>query len=130
MQIHVVKPGDSLYTIATTYNTTTQALTDANELDAPDKLVVGQALVIPIIGQYYFTQPGDSLFSVAQKFGISYQELARVNAIPPGNIIPVGFRLYIPPAPKRPITTNAYVEPTGSTVSDTLKNSARKQLHI
>lgn len=126
MQIHVVKPGDSLYTIATTYNTTTQALTDANELDAPDKLVVGQALVIPIIGQYYFTQPGDSLFSVAQKFGISYQELARVNAIPPGNIIPVGFRLYIPPTPKRPITTNAYVEPTGSTVSDTLENSTAK----
>ncbi|MYL41393.1 LysM peptidoglycan-binding domain-containing protein [Virgibacillus salexigens] len=126
MQIHVVTSGESLYGIANTYNTTTQALIDANELDAPNNLVVGQALVIPIIGQFYFVQPGDSLYSIAQQFGISYQELAQINNFPPGNILPVGFRLYIPPVSKSPITTNAYIEPTGGTVSETLENAATK----
>ncbi|API92282.1 MULTISPECIES: glycoside hydrolase family 18 protein [Virgibacillus] len=126
MQIHVVTAGDTLFEIATTYSTSTQAIINANELDAPNNLVVGQALVIPIIGQFYFVQPGDSLFSIAQQFGISYEMLAQINRIPPGNVLPVGFRLYIPPAPKVPITTNAYIEPTGDTVSETLKNSARK----
>ncbi|CDQ37812.1 MULTISPECIES: glycoside hydrolase family 18 protein [Virgibacillus] len=126
MQIHVITSGESLYGIANTYNTTTQALIDANELDAPNNLVVGQALVIPIIGQFYFVQPGDSLYSIAQQFGISYQELAQINNFPPGNILPVGFRLYIPPVSKSPITTNAYIEPTGGTVSETLENAATK----
>ncbi|NBJ70884.1 MULTISPECIES: glycoside hydrolase family 18 protein [Clostridia] len=126
MQIHVVTAGDTLFEIATTYSTSTQAIINANELDAPNNLVVGQALVIPIIGQFYFVQPGDSLFSIAQQFGISYERLAQINRIPPGNVLPVGFRLYIPPAPKVPITTNAYIEPTGDTVSETLKNSAQK----
>ncbi len=126
MQIHVVSPGESLYGITNTYNTTTQALIDANELDAPNNLVVGQALVIPIVGQFYFVQPGDSLFSIAQQFVMSYQELAQINGISPGNVLPVGFRLYIPPGPKSPITSNAYIEPMGDSVSDTLENAAMK----
>ncbi|WP_121641157.1 glycoside hydrolase family 18 protein [Virgibacillus sp. Bac330] len=126
MQIHVVSAGDTLFQIASTYRTSTQAIIDANELDAPNNLVIGQALVIPIIGQFYFAQPGDSLFSIAQQFNIPLETLAQINGISPGNIIPVGFQLYIPPAPKTPITTNAYIEPSGDTVSETLKNSARK----
>ncbi len=118
--------GDTLFQIASTYRTSTQAIIDANELDAPNNLVIGQALVIPIIGQFYFAQPGDSLFSIAQQFNIPLETLAQINGISPGNIIPVGFQLYIPPAPKTPITTNAYIEPSGDTVSETLKNSARK----
>ena len=44
-------------------------------------LVVGQALVIPIIGSFYWVQSGDSLFSIVRKFGIPYQELARLIGI-------------------------------------------------
>ncbi|MEN2766756.1 glycoside hydrolase family 18 protein [Ornithinibacillus xuwenensis] len=126
MQIHVVSSGDSLYTIASTYGTTTDALINANELEAPNNLVVGQALVIPIVGQFYFVQPGDSLYSIAQRFNISYQELARVNSIPVNGPLTVGLRLYIPPGPKPEIIANAYVEPIGGSVSQELENSARK----
>jgi spore germination protein len=126
MQIHVVAQGDSLFSIAGTYGTTVDAISNANELDAPNQLVVGQALVIPIVGSFYFVQPGDSLFSIAARFGMSYQELARINNIPVNSPLNVGLRLYIPPRPKRDIISNAYIEPIGGTVSEALENAARK----
>ncbi|SDK23823.1 LysM peptidoglycan-binding domain-containing protein [Sediminibacillus albus] len=126
MQIHVIAPGESLYSIANTYGATVEALEAANELDAPGQLVVGQALVVPIEGNFYFVQPGDSLYAIGQKFGISFQELARINNINPESSLPVGFRLYIPPKEKSRIEVNAYVEPYGETVSETLINSAEK----
>src|SRR5699024_10845745 len=84
------------------------------------------ALVIPIIGHFYIVQQGDSLYSIAQQFGLSYQQLAQINNIPVGNTLQVGVRLYIPAGPKSEITVNAYVEPYGDEVSETLINSATK----
>ncbi|HEX6593293.1 MAG TPA: glycoside hydrolase family 18 protein [Bacillota bacterium] len=126
MQIHVVKEGETITTIANAFGTTVNALIDANELDAPNELVIGQALVIPIIGQFYFVQPGDSLYSIAQRFGLSYEELARINNISINQTLPVGFRLYIPQREKRPIVSNAYIEPLGESVSPALINAATK----
>ncbi|WP_404456926.1 glycosyl hydrolase family 18 protein [Oceanobacillus kapialis] len=126
MQIHVVEQGQTLYEIANTYSTSIAAITEANELDAPNNLVVGQALVIPIIGRFYFVQPGDSLFSIAQRFNTTPEELAQINQFPIGNVLPVGFRLYIPQQPQRSIQSAAYIEPMGDTVSQTLETAARK----
>src|SRR5690625_6714609 len=67
MQIHVVKRGDTLFKIANTYGTTINQLTQANELNASNQLVIGQTLVIPIVGQFYFVQVGDSLYSIDRK---------------------------------------------------------------
>lgn len=125
MQIHVVQPGQSIYSIARTYNSTVGAITGANQLPNPNRLVVGQALVIPIIGSFYQVKPGDSLYSIARQFGISYQTLARVNGISPARPLSVGFRLYIPPRPKRSAEINAYAEPIGGRVSPVLEQSAR-----
>ncbi|GAA5416593.1 cortical fragment-lytic enzyme [Paraliobacillus ryukyuensis] len=126
MQIHVVQTGDSLYSIANTYGTTYQALVDANELDNPNQLVVGQSLVIPIIGQFYYVQPGDTLYSIAQSFGLDYQRLATINNIDPNGTLSVGLRLYIPQLPQPTIESNAYIEPLGGSVSETLVNAAKK----
>ncbi len=126
MQIHVVQEGQSIYSIAQTYNTTVQDIVTTNEIQNPNQLVVGQALVIPIIGSFYWVQPGDSLYSIANKFGINYRTLARVNNISPDQPLPIGLRLYIPPQLKRNAEVNAYVEPTGGTVSPYLEQSARE----
>src|SRR5690606_28487707 len=99
--------------------------TEANELETPN-LVVGQALVIPIVGQYYFVQPGDTLFTIGRQFNISTEELARINNIQLNMVLPVGFRLYIPPRPKSSITSFGYIEPIGDTVSPVLENAAEK----
>ncbi|HLR02610.1 MAG TPA: glycoside hydrolase family 18 protein [Virgibacillus sp.] len=126
MQIYVVSPGDTLYHIANTYETTIDRLIAANELDAPDNLVVGQALVIPIEGEFYIIQQGDSLYKIAEMFDISVEELARINNLTIGVVLPIGLKLYIPEEPRPPITSNAYIEPTGDTVSETLINAATK----
>lgn len=124
VQIHVVQDGDTLFTIANLYDTTVSIIFEANELKT-EQLVIGQALVIPINGQYYFTQEGDSLFSIAERFQLSVDILARVNRINLNETLPVSLRLYIPPLPKQPITSFGYIEPFGESVSMILENTAR-----
>ncbi|HLR73455.1 MAG TPA: LysM peptidoglycan-binding domain-containing protein, partial [Pseudogracilibacillus sp.] len=123
MQIHVVQNGDTLFSIANMYDTTVSAVYEANELST-EQLVIGQALVIPINGQYYFVQAGDSLFSIATRFLVSVDVLARVNQININDTLPINLRLYIPPLPKQSITSFGYIEPYGDSVSTTLENAA------
>jgi len=44
---HTIASGESLYTIARKYDVTTQAIVQANNLGSPDKIFVGQQIVIP-----------------------------------------------------------------------------------
>lgn len=44
---HTIAGGESLYTIARRYDVTTQAIVQANNLSSPDKIVVGQSIIIP-----------------------------------------------------------------------------------
>lgn len=46
-QIYVVQAGDTLYKIASAYETTIVAIVEENELGDPDRLQVGQLLTIP-----------------------------------------------------------------------------------
>ena len=46
-RLHVVSSGDTLYSIALNYGRTTSALIEANELTDPDRLEVGQEILIP-----------------------------------------------------------------------------------
>ncbi|WP_438445945.1 glycosyl hydrolase family 18 protein [Gorillibacterium sp. sgz5001074] len=126
MQIHVVRRGQSIYGIAQAYSTTVDAITTANQLDEPAQLVVGQALVIPITGSYYWVRQGDTLSGIARKLGVNYRVLAQVNRIPVNAPLQVGLRLYVPPRPRRRAEINAYVEPRGGTVTPTLTRASRE----
>ncbi|NLG49600.1 MAG: LysM peptidoglycan-binding domain-containing protein, partial [Chloroflexi bacterium] len=85
--IHVVMPGETLYTIAQRYNTTVPLIMLANRMTTYS-LYVYQQLVIPPEGwtgwpiswpgsgptgpapvQYYTVQRGDTLYSIARRFG-------------------------------------------------------------
>ncbi|RXI95552.1 LysM peptidoglycan-binding domain-containing protein [Anaerobacillus alkaliphilus] len=126
MQIHVMQVGDSLWQIARAYNTTVQEIVQANQIPEPERLAVGQAIVIPIVGRFYWVQPGDSLWSISQRLGINYLTLAQVNQIDPSTPLMPGMRLYLTPRPKTPAETNAYIEPRGTTVSPELLADARQ----
>lgn len=45
--VHVVRPGDTLYSLAHAQGVTVQALVEANSLSSPDHLRIGQVLRIP-----------------------------------------------------------------------------------
>lgn len=126
MQIYTVKPGDSIYKLANNFGISASDIEQANELETPESLVVGQTIVIPIVGQFYYVQPGDSLYTIAQRFNLTIDELARINALNPNLPLPVNLRLYLPEEPKTTIEANAYVEPMGDTVSPALINAAEK----
>jgi spore germination protein len=126
MQIHVVQQGQTLSGIAEAYSTTPEEIIRANELPNPNSLVVGQAIVIPITGSFYWVQQGDSLWSIARKFGLTAERLAQVNRIPLNTPLQIGQRLYIPQRAKRNAEFNGYVEPRGTTVSPSLEASARE----
>ncbi|MFZ3591681.1 LysM peptidoglycan-binding domain-containing protein [Bacillus sp. DJP31] len=125
MQIHVVQRGQTLYGISQAYGTTVSDIVEANDIRQPNRLVAGQTLVIPIIGQFYWVKSGDSLWSIANGYGISFQRLAQINRISPTQPLTFGTRLYIPQLPKRNAEINAYVEPLGASVSPQVESAAR-----
>lgn len=126
MQIHVVMPRQSLYGIGQAYGVSPGVIAEANKILPTESLVVGQALVIPITGMYYWVQPGDSLYTIAKKTGTAPVVLASVNNIPQDRVIQPGQRLYIPPHPRSSAEVNAYLEPRGGEVSGVLTGAARE----
>ena len=49
MQIHVVKEGESLWDLSRQFGMTMEQIVNVNQLETPEKLVVGQALIIPTV---------------------------------------------------------------------------------
>jgi len=112
--VHIVRPGENLFRIALRYGITPQALAAANGIANPNRIYVGQRLVIPgsgttpptPSGQTYTVRRGDTLSSIARRFGVSMWTLAQVNGIRNPSFVYVGQVLRIPsggsPAPPAP----------------------------
>lgn len=114
MIIHVVQPGDTIYTIAKQYNTSPQKIIIDNELQTPNELVVGQTLVILEPDQVHIVQPGDTLESIAQRYGTTVIELLQINPqITHADSIFVGDPITITLAEEKrgPIYTIGYAYP-------------------
>lgn len=127
MQIHVVKSGETVMSIAKLYGVEPQSVINSNGLSAPYKIVTGQALVIPTTGNQYIVQPGDSLYSIAQTYNVTTNQLALYNGISPYSTINVGQKLTIPPHKKRNAETVGYIQPTSVPVRPSLIEAARKE---
>lgn len=103
-QVHVVRPGETLYSIAVRYGVTTSALIQANGIVNPNWVYVGQRLTIPSAGDagarasgaHHTVRRGESLYAIAARYGLSAEALARANGISNPSLIHVGQRLRIP----------------------------------
>ena len=96
MLIHVVKPTETLWQIANRYRVSTASIAEVNGLPDPNRLVVGQALVIPTEDIFHTVLPGETLWKIAQAYGTTVQAILQNNQIAnPDNIYP-GLLLYIP----------------------------------
>ncbi|MFC7439725.1 LysM peptidoglycan-binding domain-containing protein [Laceyella putida] len=126
MQIHVVTKGQTLPGIAQAYSVSADVIQQANQLPNPQDLVPGQALVIPILGRYYWVRPGDTLYRIARRFGVTLLRLAQANRLSLQNRLRVGMRLYIPPTAKRRAEINAYIEPPPQGVSEELRQETEQ----
>lgn len=79
MEIHVVRPGDTLYSIAQRYGVSMTRLLEDNDPPDPARLVVGQTLVVRWPQQVYRVQPGDTLSSIARTHGLTVRQLWQRN---------------------------------------------------
>ncbi|WP_200411615.1 LysM peptidoglycan-binding domain-containing protein [Virgibacillus salexigens] len=96
MQIHVISRNDTLWNIANNYGSDVNQIGLLNQINNPNTLVVGQALVIPNAQLEYVVQSGDNLWAIAQRYQISVSELASFNNITDPSLLFVGQMLQIP----------------------------------
>lgn len=119
-QVHVVQPGESLMSIARTYDLDVDDLLSLNELPDPNTVYVGQTLVIGtapaqvetvesvdsseesaptptnITSAVHVVQRGETLFRIATSYGLTVTELQEANAIADPTRIFSGQELIIP----------------------------------
>ena len=79
MVIHVVQPGETIYSISEYYKIPVDRLILENGITNPDNLAIGQTIVIVHPETVYTVQPGDTLNSIAEQHGVSPLELLRNN---------------------------------------------------
>ncbi len=102
---HIVRPGETLFSIARRHGTTVAALKAANGLRST-LIYTGQRLVIPrgrtaasrsAGGSVYVVRRGDTLFSIARRHGTTVAALKAANGLR-STLIYAGQRLVIPPS--------------------------------
>ena len=94
---YTVKKGDTLYSIANTYNTTVDNIKKLNNLNS-NNLSIGQVLKIASteLTETYTVKKGDTLSGIASKYNKTLEELANYNNISNPNKIIVGQVIKIP----------------------------------
>lgn len=114
MDIHVVRPGDTLYSIAQEYGVPVSQLQNDNQLTNPARLVVGQTLVVRFPQQVHTVQAGQTLSSIAQLYGLSVRQLQRNNPVLaggtevyPGQTLVISYRQQ----PEGTLSVNGYAYP-------------------
>ncbi len=81
MQIHVVKRGETLWSIAQRYGVSISQIMNANDLPDGDQLVPGEALLVPVGYPEYTVRYGDSLYRIARRYGTTTEAIAGINRI-------------------------------------------------
>lgn len=79
MNIHIVKIGETIESIANTYGISTERLISINGLFNLPDLVAGQALLILIPDVTHRVQPGETIYSIAEYYGVTPMELLQKN---------------------------------------------------
>lgn len=81
MLIYVVRPGDTLYSIAAAQGLPQSQIALDNGLDPAEPLVVGQALVIRFPATVHTVRPGETLTGIARQYGLEVRTLYQNNPV-------------------------------------------------
>lgn len=114
MIIHVVRQGESLYSISRLYGVSANKIATDNELTNPEQLVVGQTLVIIGGARKHTVAPGQSIYSIARLYGLNVKDVLAANPqITSPSSISVGQVINIPAGPSKlgTIEVNGYTFP-------------------
>lgn len=115
MTIHIVRAGESLFSVASLYSVTPALLAALNGLTQAQPLAVGQALVVRHPREAYTVVRGDTVYSIARRFGLSTRQLYQNNPALGGRAdLAVGETLVLAydDAPRRTVAANGYAYPS------------------
>lgn len=90
-----VAKGDTLYSISRRYNVPIKDLINANRLQAPYTLYIGQKLRLPI-KQYHIVKRGESLYTISRMYNVDITTLSKVNNLQTPYSLSVGQKLLLP----------------------------------
>ena len=111
---HTVQSGETLYSIALQYGVSMDLLIQANSLTDPNRLDVGDQILVPLSGnlpegapttppageeRIHIVAAGDNLFRIGLLYGFTVDELAKYNGLANPTALEVGQEIRIPPAP-------------------------------
>ncbi len=100
---HTVERGETLTSIANTYDVTIGQLVALNNLANPDRLSVGQQLMIELPEELEYTiKGGDTVAALAMAYGAEVENIKRVNEIKDVRALEIGERILIPGPTKLP----------------------------
>ncbi len=94
--IHVVRAGDSLYSISRRYGVPVERIASDNELNVSESLVIGQTIVVMEGTRRHTVRAGESLYSIARQYGTTVAAIQAANQIANPAMIRPGMVLTIP----------------------------------
>ena len=114
MDIHVVRAGESLSSVAALYGVPAGILAGLNGVERDAPLAVGQTLVVRYPRELHTVASGESVYSIALRYGLSVRTLYQNNpalggrsALYPGQTLVISYD----DAPLRTLAVNAYAYP-------------------
>ncbi|MEL3907980.1 MAG: LysM peptidoglycan-binding domain-containing protein [Treponemataceae bacterium] len=118
--IHIMKKGETIYSLSKKYGVSMSTILDYNGIKDATKIVVGQKIKIPstsslspkqLATQTYIVEKGDTIYGIAKMFNTTQAEIFSLNNLNAKSIIQVGQKLKVPaqvsetkPKSKPPVT--------------------------
>lgn len=109
--LYRIKYGDTLYSIATSYDVGLDRVVANNNIAHPDHLYPGQMLYIPdqtlgLKKTLYQIRYGDSLYKISRKFNMGIDEIKRLNNLKDNTIYAGNFLIVVPNSSELHIDVN------------------------
>jgi len=110
--LYTVEPGDTLSSIASSFNLKKETIMSENNLWNPNQLKVGSQLRIPPVdGLSYVVKKGDTLDSIAKKFKVEKDAITKQNQLEDGTLV-ADKTIIIPGAKRDEPVYNSYGAPS------------------
>ncbi len=116
--VHIVRWGENLTRVAARYGVSVYDIAQANHITDPNRIYVGQRLVIPLTpaptpapsgnAVQYVVQPGDTLSALAVRYRSTVYAIVQANRLVNPSYIYVGQVLVIPTQGSTTPTTGVY----------------------